>query len=39
MPLVLRDAPDLLLDLLDMIGMGGAIQVESTGDGQTVVTA
>lgn len=38
MPLVLRDAPEMLLDLLDMIGMAGAIQLESTDDGQTVVT-
>lgn len=38
MPLVLRDAPGLLLDLLDMIGMAGAIQLESTDDGQAAVT-
>lgn len=38
MPLVLRDAPDLLTDLLEMVGMAGAIQLESTDDGQAAVT-
>lgn len=36
-PLVLRDAPELLLDLLEMIGMAGAIQLESTDGGPVLV--
>jgi anti-anti-sigma factor len=36
-PLVLRDAPDLLLDLLEMIGMSGAIRLESTDGGPVLV--
>lgn len=39
MPLVLRDAPGLLLELLEMIGMAGAIRLESTEGGPAVVTA
>lgn len=36
-PIVLRDAPGLLLDLLDMIGMTGAITLETTDGGPAVL--
>ncbi|MBC7292033.1 MAG: STAS domain-containing protein [Actinotalea sp.] len=37
LPLVLRDAPDLLLDLLEMVGMADAIARESTDGGPAVL--
>ncbi|WP_225755691.1 STAS domain-containing protein [Actinotalea sp. Marseille-Q4924] len=35
--IVLRDAPSLLLDLLEMIGMAGAIRLETTDGGPAVL--